>query len=350
MKKEPLYRKIENYLLNLIRINRGDADYLLPSESQLCIKFNASREPIRKAFAELEKSGKIVRKQGKGAYIKHSENDDSAGHSPHLIAIILPEFSTTFAHNIINGVRMFCSDSGNRYVFLPSFISPNEEQANIQLAKQLHCDGVLLMPVDNDVYNDALLRVIIEKTPCIFLDRKLVGLTIPSVSSDHTLMGYRATVKLLDRGCDKIAFFAFSDQITSVNERVQGYRKALAEKGITDEYAVNIMWINEQMLRENLQMFLQTRPEINGIILSSGKIAASAIYTLQKLGKKIGEDIHMVVFDEDNALINTTMDIVTDAIVQDGFRIGYTAAQLLIRQIEQHEIPPQQTFVPLLQS
>ena len=349
MKKEPLYIKIKNYLSELIQENKNNRDYILPSENKLCQKFNASREPVRKALAVLESEGMIIRKQGKGAFIgKNLQTAKSNG--GYLLALILPEYSTSFASDIIIGVHNYCSDTDNRYILLPSFVSSLEEQINIQLARKLHCDGLLLMPVDNDAYNDALLSLIVEKKPCIFLDRKLVGLAIPCVSSDHFLMGYNAAKKLLNRGCKKIALFTFFDQISSANERIQGYRKALEENGIPEEYIVNIMGINEATLHEKLQFFLLKSPHIDGLILNSGKISASAIHALQMLNKKVGEDIQMVVFDENNTLINMSMGIETEAIVQDGMKIGYTACELLVRQLTSNERPPQRTFIPLLRN
>ena len=350
MKKEPLYLQIKKYLLELIEKNRKNADYLLPSESKLCLKFGASREPVRKALSELETEGSIIRKQGKGAYINDNMQASKNSNDKHLLALILPEPSSSFTNDIIVGVRDFCLKTNNRYILLPSFYSSTEEQINILLARKIHCDGLLLMPVDNDAYNDALLSLIVEKMPCIFIDRKLVGLAIPSVSSDHVLMGYSAAKKLLDLGCRKIALFTLIDQITSVNERVQGYRQALSEYGITDEYVVNVMGIKETILHEKLQFFLQKLPEIDGIIINSGVNSACAIHALRKLGRKIGEDIQMVVFDEDNSLINMSTDIKTDAIVQDGIKIGYTACELLIQQIETNVTPVQRTLIPLLKN
>ena len=110
------------------------------------------------------------------------------------------------------------------------------------------------------------------------------------------------------------------------------------------------MGINEATLHEKLQFFLLKSPHIDGLILNSGKISASAIHALQMLNKKVGEDIQMVVFDENNTSINMSMGIETDAIVQDGVQIGYTACELLVRQLNSNEKPPQMTFIPLLRN
>lgn len=349
MKNEPLYKTIKNHLLKLIQENRNDKNYILPSESQLCLKFNVSRVPIRKALDQLQKEGYIIKKQGKGSFINTELSlGIFAGKQQRLIALILPDISTPFLQNITLGIRKYCDETKSNYILLPSFSSTATEQKNIHLAKKLSCDGILLMPVDGESYNDALLELIVEKTPCIFIDRHLVGLNIPSVSSDHLQMGYESTKRLLDRGFDKIAYFAQTDAITSVNERAQGYIKALTEQGKPKQYLINLSGKNHKTLHEQLEYYLRKTPEINGIIINSGISAANAIRAINAIGKNLDEHFGMVCFDENNFLIDLCLNIKLDSIIQDSFKIGYTAAKLLINQLNHGILPAAKTIIPLL--
>lgn len=349
MKDEPLYETVGKYLLKLIEENRKDKNYVLPSESQLCMKFSVSREPVRRAFEKLQKEGYIVKKQGKGAFINTELSPKLlTGKRQRLIALILPDISTPFLQNITLGIRKYCDETESNYILLPSFSSTSTEQKNIRLAKKLSCDGILLMPVDGEAYNDALLELIVDKTPCIFIDRNLIGLNIPSVSSDHLQMGYEATKRLLDGGFDKIAYFAQTDTITSVNERAQGYVKALTEKNIPKQYIVNLSGRENDTLHEPLEYYLKKNPEINGIIINSGIPAANAIRAIHAIGKKIGENFGMVCFDDNNLLIDLCLNMKSDTIIQNSFEIGYTAAKLLLKQLSEGTLPPPKTVIPLM--
>lgn len=350
MKQQPMYLQIKSHLMKLIYENEGNDNYMLPSESQLCLKFNASRMPVRKALCDLEKDGYIIKKQGKGSFIGSdlpalSDADDDRRRR---IALILPDVTTNLPKNIILGVKSCCDTTHNDYILLCSFSSQQVEQQNIQLAKQLRCDGILLMPVDIDTYNDALLGLVVDKIPCIFIDRKLIGLQIPSVSSDHMLMGYSAAKILLSGGARHIAYFANTDAITSVNERAQGYSKALLEYGNPNSYIVNITDIKPDILPEKLEYFFRQTPQLDSVIVNSGLPAANVIRAFAVLGKTVGKDYKMVVFDDDNSLIDICMNINSTAIVQDGHQIGFTACRLLLGSIINGQIPPQKTFIPLL--
>ncbi|MFI9574586.1 GntR family transcriptional regulator [Microbispora rosea] len=57
------------------RIERGDLgpSDVLPSEAELRWLYEASRNTVRQAFAELEREGLIVSQQGKGRFVQHQE-------------------------------------------------------------------------------------------------------------------------------------------------------------------------------------------------------------------------------------------------------------------------------------
>ncbi|MGW5266924.1 GntR family transcriptional regulator [Microbispora sp. NPDC004025] len=57
------------------RIERGDLGPgdLLPSEAELRWLYDASRNTVRQAFAELERAGLIVSRQGKGRFVRSDE-------------------------------------------------------------------------------------------------------------------------------------------------------------------------------------------------------------------------------------------------------------------------------------
>ncbi|GGO30161.1 hypothetical protein GCM10010116_60440 [Microbispora rosea subsp. aerata] len=57
------------------RIERGDLGPgdLLPSEAELRWLYDASRNTVRQAFAELEREGLIVSRQGKGRFVRSDE-------------------------------------------------------------------------------------------------------------------------------------------------------------------------------------------------------------------------------------------------------------------------------------
>jgi GntR family transcriptional regulator len=65
----PLYMLLVKYFNDLISSKVLKENDLMPTELYLCKKLNLSRSTVRKAFAELEQTGIVVRKQGKGTFV-----------------------------------------------------------------------------------------------------------------------------------------------------------------------------------------------------------------------------------------------------------------------------------------
>jgi GntR family transcriptional regulator len=66
---KPLYAQVRDMLL--VRVKRGEwtAGECLPNEFMLSAEFNVSIGTVRRAVAELEASGVLLRKQGRGTYV-----------------------------------------------------------------------------------------------------------------------------------------------------------------------------------------------------------------------------------------------------------------------------------------
>ncbi|MCU1639272.1 MAG: hypothetical protein JWL94_1919 [Microbacteriaceae bacterium] len=67
--RKPIYAAIYHSIVEGIRSGEYSVGLLLPSESDLEQRFNASRTPVRQALSELENDGYIYRVQGKGSFV-----------------------------------------------------------------------------------------------------------------------------------------------------------------------------------------------------------------------------------------------------------------------------------------
>jgi len=68
----PLYIQLKNELLNDIRENYNPND-LIPAEGELEKLYEVSRITVRRAIEELGKEGILVKKQGKGTFVKEQK-------------------------------------------------------------------------------------------------------------------------------------------------------------------------------------------------------------------------------------------------------------------------------------
>ncbi|MBI4790402.1 MAG: GntR family transcriptional regulator [Chloroflexi bacterium] len=68
----PLYHQLREALLTVIKTQYKEGD-LIPTEQELCDKFQVSRITVRRAIDELVREGYLVARQGKGTFVAKSK-------------------------------------------------------------------------------------------------------------------------------------------------------------------------------------------------------------------------------------------------------------------------------------
>lgn len=77
--KEPMYKQIENYVLDLIQSEQIKEGEFIPSEKQLSEEFNVTRMTVRSALNNLVKDGYILRQPGVGSKVIKNNITDNIG-------------------------------------------------------------------------------------------------------------------------------------------------------------------------------------------------------------------------------------------------------------------------------
>jgi len=80
-KNQSLHAVIKDELLNRIKSNEYKVGEQIPTESELCKKFNVSRTTVRTALNQLTMEGYLVRKQGKGTYVADQKVSQTLSHT-----------------------------------------------------------------------------------------------------------------------------------------------------------------------------------------------------------------------------------------------------------------------------
>ena len=76
---QPLYRQVLAALRDDIRRGRVRSGGVLPSESQLCERFQVSRVTVRQALRKLQIEGLVLSRQGKGTFVRSGPIEHELG-------------------------------------------------------------------------------------------------------------------------------------------------------------------------------------------------------------------------------------------------------------------------------
>ena len=333
MPKDPIYHQIRNYLQVLIRQNKNNPQYRLPSENQLAQKFQASRICAKQAYQELEKEHLVRRIQGKGTFI-HVENTQPLP-CEKWISVIFPALDSTFLQKILFGIHEYFRETDYNVFVQYSQQSPQLEERQIKAATYNNASGILIYPSDNESYSMELLKLCLNHYPTVVLDRSLPGLSFPLVSADHYKSAYALTRRLIESGCRKIFFFVSqTDRLTSsVATRCSGYEAALREVKLFPRYQFVDNYADYEEFQSVFHDHLESYPDTDGVIIQSG-FPEKALYE-ELHAQNLLDKILIGVYDTTlPTYLNPLSDVHHIRVTQNSYLIGRTAARLLHENLE----------------
>lgn len=182
------------------------------------------------------------------------------------------------------------------------FIQNTEENAElekraIRLAISKKIDGIILCPCQKDQSSIETLKT--NGIPFVLIGRRFPRQDIDYVLADDEQGGYLATRHLLESGRRRILFLNGPRCISSAQERLAGYRRALAEKGLPFcEELVREVKIRAGECTRELQEAIGQKLGFTGVFCFSDLMAWEAVSCLQRLDLKVPDDVAVVGFDD----------------------------------------------------
>ena len=340
----PRYRYIYECLVREISTENLKPGDRIPSEKEICEKFNVSRITSKKALEMLVANNLISRQRGKGTFVVETPDSLDLNRktaSFRAIALLIPTFDDFFGNSLIHSIQVACEALGYHFILKLTYESPDEEVKTLRALNNDHVSGILMMPARGEHYNTEILRQVLNNRPLVFIDRKMWGLPVPSVSTDNVAAAEMGTKYLLEKGHRHIAYFSGPMTDTStLKDRQRGFIQAFANAGIplNPDYTCNV----KLPYRNNLDVFvkhLSDYPEITAVFAAEFNIAlqitkALAIVSTQAKRKNAAQDFSILTFDYPGYTAGFPEIIF---LKQDEKAIGKQAVEVLHRIIEGEE-------------
>ncbi|MFC4775833.1 LacI family DNA-binding transcriptional regulator [Paenibacillus sp. GCM10023252] len=215
------------------------------------------------------------------------------------------------------------------------------------LCEERGVDGVIIMGIRLD---DPYLKEIVSSSiPCVLIDIPLEGPNVSYVTSDNTKGAFLAVQHLIDHGHRHIGLINGHAQADVSLLRLEGYRQALKESGLSFDSSIVLDGsFSEGGGEDAARRLLQTHPEVTALFCASDLMALGAMKGVKGLGKRVPEDISIIGFDNIGLTGYCTPALTT--VHQDKYGMGHHAAQVLIdmlegREVEHHLVLPTELMI-----
>lgn len=201
-------------------------------------------------------------------------------------------------------------------------------------------DGLILMPASHD--QSYLWADVRAGFKVVIIDRAPGGLETDSVLVDNVAGAELATAHLLSHGHRRIGILTDDQRILTAQERLRGYRRALAAAGVDfDPEVVRSARTAADSVRQTGELLSLAEPP-TAIFTARNDVTQGAVTALRKRG--VSAEVALVGFD-DFPLADELVPAVT-VIGQEAGAVGRRATALLLDRLHGSTVAPQHVVLP----
>ena len=223
---------------------------------------------------------------------------------------------------------------------LLSFNSRENVKAEYNYLRFLHekrVEGILIFPVITDEGSNLsyLKSLIRSNIPVVVIDRYFPEFDIDYVVSDNFGGAYEATAHLIKLGHRRIGYVTGQEYLTSVKDRLEGYKKALKDHGIMyqKELAKKVVRKLPSSIEEGYKATKDLLKERPTAIFTYNEIATvGALKAIREEELNVPEDLAFIGFDEVAIASHIFMPLTT--VVQQAYKIGEMGARMIIERVK----------------
>ena len=221
-----------------------------------------------------------------------------------------------------------------------SFNSRENVEAEHDYLRFLHekrVEGILIFPVvTNEGNNLSYLKFLVEsKVPVVMVDRYFPELDTDHVVSDNFRGAYEAVTHLIKIGHRRIGYITGQECLTSVSDRLKGYKKALQDYDINyqEELVKKVIPRPALSIQRSYKATKELLKEGPTAIFTYNEIATiGALKAIKEKGIDVPKELAFVGFDEVALASHIFMPLTV--VMQQSYRIGEIGARMLVERVK----------------
>lgn len=256
--------------------------------------------------------------------------------STRAIGLVIPDISNPYYPDLVRGCEDVASARGYRVVLCNTDRSAEKTGQYLNTLVSQRVDGVIVAGGGDasawspEVLDRYRMRVVV-------VGRHDVA--YPSVQVDNVAAARAATDHLIGLGHRHVAFIAGPLGSNTVKDRLDGYRAALRDRGLSAPGAL----VREGTFAESsgydaVAPLLAAHPRPTALIAANDRMAFGALAALTDHGLRVPDDMSLVGFD-DTTLAAYTRPALTSVAIPT-YEIGSTAMTSLLTWRDDDTRPP----------
>jgi len=261
--------------------------------------------------------------------------------SSETIALLVPDITNPFFTTLARGVEDGAQHAGYTLILGNSDENVSRERGHIDSIVRRRVDGVMLAPVEHSALNSSLLQR--RRIPQVLIDRRLPFANADVLLSDSYAGGCMLTQHLLAEGFQRISFIGGCAGVSSLEDRLSGYRDTMAAAGRAAD--VHLGRYDLGSGDEIVTRLLAESALPEAIIAANNYVAVGAVQALRRHGHDAPRSVALACFGDIE--IASLLDPFLTVIAHPAYDMGAAAVEMLLERLHGFVGPPRERILPV---
>ncbi|MDX2162040.1 MAG: LacI family DNA-binding transcriptional regulator [bacterium] len=261
-----------------------------------------------------------------------------------LFGVLIPILEHPSYSRMASAVEHALFDHGYRALICNAEEDEERERAYIEMLLRQRVEGII---IDTSARSfDGLIELQKNHVPIVLFDRIVEDIQCNQVFCDNSLGGYTGIMHLIELGHRRIGVVGAPSHQEPIIRRIRGTREAIAAHGIDDDPRLLITGDTQlfDMGYDAARALMQLDTPPTAIFALTDVTAVGVMHAVTELGYRIPDDLSVVGYD-DIPIASYTMPPLT-TVAQPIVEMGRTAAEMLLRHIENPKLPFEKVVLP----
>lgn len=249
------------------------------------------------------------------------------------IAVIVPDISNPFFACVINEIESVTSQYDYTLMIANTEETKEREISILQYFSKGSADGIILASTFNNY--EELKPYLPSDIPVVFFDRKLDNCPHDTVTESDAETIYQIVTNFVKEGHRKIGCIAGLQMLSTTASRVNAYRNALADAGLTPD---NSLIYYAGSMADNgydaASHFIEN--DCTALVIVSNSMTRGTLKCIFDHGKLPGKDIAIAGYHNPDFL-----NIEMTGICMPYKDMGRKSAELMMARLQNPELPVQ---------
>ncbi len=247
------------------------------------------------------------------------------------IGMLVTTSANPFFAEVVRGVEETCAAKGYTLILCNSLGDVQRQHDSFRMLVEKRVDGIVVMCSEDatELYEQLSTH---PELPQVVMEWGDTRGDVYPIQDNAELGGYLATRHLIDKGHRKLGCITSPMDKRTSQERMAGFRQALAEAGLKE----NPAWIIEGDFEPEgghgaMTQLLAQQDRPTGLFVFSDMMALGAICAANSQGVRVPDELSIVGYDDVPMAQFFSPPLTT--IHQPKFRLGQAAAQILLAKV-----------------